>query len=120
MGRKSQAKGRRGEAELSHVLQGYGYDVRPGEPLNYGKEPDIVGLPGVHIECKRCQQLRIGEWMQQAAEDAKKFDDGFPVVFFRRNHEPWRVVMALPDWLQLYRSYQPPSLHPGHLQPPPK
>lgn len=33
---------------------------------------------------------------------------GLPAVFHRRNREPWRVTMELPDWLELYRSYQPP------------
>ncbi len=33
---------------------------------------------------------------------------GLPAVFHRRNREGWRVTMDLPDWLELYRSYQPP------------
>lgn len=103
-GRSSQRKGRAAERELAGILKGCGYDVRPGEPLNYGKEPDLVGLPDIHIECKRCQQLRISEWMQQATEDAKRFRDGSPAVFFRRDREQWMVCMALPDWLKIYGS----------------
>ena len=70
MGNKSQAKGRRAELELAHILQGYGYDVRPGEPLNYGREPDLSGLPGVHIECKRAEALRLSDWMAQVRQGA--------------------------------------------------
>ena len=33
---------------------------------------------------------------------------GLPAVFHRRNREPWRGTMELPDWLELYRSSQPP------------
>lgn len=105
-GRSSQRKGRNGERELSDVLRGYGYDVRPGEPLNYGKEPDLVGLPGVHVECKRLETLRLSEWMEQSRRDAERFG-GLPAVFHRRNREQWRVTMALSDWLELYRSYHP-------------
>lgn len=101
-GRRSQTKGRRGERELAALLQQHGYDVRPGEPLNYGEEPDLVGLPQIHIECKRCEKLRLSEWMTQSEQDAQRFQDGAPAVFFRRSREPWCVVMKLEDWIGLY------------------
>lgn len=107
-GKSSQRKGRGGELELSRILQGYGYDVEPGRALSYGEVPDLSGLPGVHIECKRAEALRLSEWMAQAERDAQRFGDGLPAVFHRRSREGWRVTMALPDWLELYRSYQPP------------
>lgn len=107
-GRSSQREGRAAERELAYVLQDYGCDVRPGKPLNYGKEPDLLGLPGIHIECKRTETLRLSEWMQQARRDADRFG-GLPAVFHRRNREGWRVTMELPEWMELYRSYQPPK-----------
>lgn len=106
-GKSSQRKGRGGELELSRILRGYGYDVEPGRALAYGEVPDLSGLPGVHIECKRAEALRLSEWMTQAERDAQRFGDGLPAVFHRRSREGWRVTMALPDWLELYRSYQP-------------
>lgn len=108
MGVKSQRKGRSAEIELARFLRDCGFDVQPGEPLNFGKEPDLVGLPFIHCEVKRCEQLRLSEWLRQAATDAERFEDGLPAVFFRRSREPWAVVMGLTDWLTLYRSYQPP------------
>ena len=103
-GRSSQRKGRAAELELSRVLQGYGYNVEPGRALGYGTEPDLVGLPGVHVECKRTEQLRLSEWQAQAERDAQRFGDGAPAVFFRRSREPWAVVMRLEDWMKLYLS----------------
>lgn len=76
----------------------------PGEPLNYGKEPDLTGLCGVHIECKRCEQLRLYEWLSQAEMDSKKFQDGRPAVFFRKSRSPWCVVMKLEDWMKIYKA----------------
>lgn len=102
MGAKSQAKGRRAELELARILQGYGYDVEPGRALNFGEEPDLCGLPGIHIECKRAEHLRLSEWLAQAERDAQRFGDGAPAVFFRRSRDPWAVVMRLTDWLSLY------------------
>ena len=106
-GKSSQAKGRRAELELAHILQGNGYNVEPGRALSYGREPDLVGLPHIHIECKRAEALRLSEWMEQAERDAERFEDGLPAVFYRRSREPWRVVMGLADWMELYRSYRP-------------
>ena len=103
-GRRSQAKGASGERELASILRGYGYDIQRGGSLSFGEEPDLVGLPGVHVECKRTEQLRLSEWLAQAAVDAEKFGDGLPVVFHRRNRETWRATMALEDWLALYEA----------------
>ena len=101
-GRTSQRKGRAGELELARLLQEYGYNVEPGRAVSYGSTPDIVGLPGVHIECKRAEQLRPYSWLEQAERDAVRFGDGLPAVFFRRSRSPWLVVMKLEDWLGLY------------------
>ena len=38
---------------MCRLLQGYGYPVQPGEAVSYGSTPDLTGLDGVHIECKR-------------------------------------------------------------------
>ncbi len=103
MGSKSQRKGRAGELELAELLREHGYDVQPGAALNYGTEPDLRGLPGIHIEVKRAEQLRLEQWMQQATRDAEKFRDGLPAVFHRRNRQPWLVTMKLCDWLTIYR-----------------
>ena len=101
-GRTSQRKGRAGELELARLLQEYGYNVEPGRAVSYGSTPDIVGLPGVHIECKRAEQLRPYSWLEQAERDAVRFGDGLPAVFFRRSRSPWLVVMKLGDWMALY------------------
>ena len=107
-GRTSQRKGRAGELELARLLQEYGYNVEPGRAVSYGSTPDIVGLPGVHIECKRAEQLRPYSWLEQAERDAVRGGDGLPAVFFRRSRSPWLVVMKLGDWLELYQTQSEP------------
>ena len=103
MGRASQRKGRAGELELAQLLQGYGYDVQPGQAVSYGATPDLVGLSGVHIECKRNERLNVPEAMAQAARDADRFRYGAPAVFHRRNRSGWLVTMRLPDWMKMYQ-----------------
>lgn len=102
MGVKSARKGADGERELAAILRGHGYDIQRGGSLSFGEVPDLTGLPGIHIECKRAEALRLAEWMAQARRDAERFGDGLPAVFFRRSRSPWRVVMDLEDWIALY------------------
>lgn len=101
-GKRSQRKGRAGELELARILQGYGYPVEPGQAVSYGATPDLTGLPGIHIECKRVERLNVGEAMAQAIRDTDRFHDGAPTLFYRRNRQPWLVTMRLEDWMKLY------------------
>lgn len=102
-GKSSQRKGRTAERELAEVLQGYGFAAEPGRALNYGTEADVSGLPGLHLEVKRCERLQLPAWIEQAERDAKRFDDGAPAVIFWQSRQPWRVCMRLDDFMRFYR-----------------
>lgn len=104
MGKTSQRKGAAGERELATLLRDHGYTVERGGSLTFGNIPDVVGLPGVHIEVKRVEKLNVPEAYQQAVADAEKFHDGVPVLFHRRNRCPWLVTMGLEDWLAYYEA----------------
>ena len=99
----SSRKGADGERELAALLQAEGYEVQRGGTMSFGERPDLSGLPGIHVECKRCEQLRLSEWMEQATRDAKRFKDGKPALFHRRNRQPWLVTMLFTDWMKLYK-----------------
>jgi len=107
MSKAQQRKGADGERELMSILRGHGYDVRRGGSLSFGEVPDLYGLPGIHIEVKRRENVNLTAALEQARRDADRFG-GLPAVFHRRNREGWRVTMTLPDWMQIFRSYQPP------------
>lgn len=101
MSKSQQKKGRAAELELCRILNENGIPAEPGAALNYGSEPDIKGVNGFHIECKRHERIEIGAWMAQAERDAQRFG-GFPCVMHRRNREEWRVTMPLTAWIELY------------------
>ena len=103
MGKSQQRKGADGERELVEILQRNGYPVERGGSETYGEVPDIIGLPGIHVECKRVEKLNIAAAMNQAIRDAQWFRDGAPTVFHRRNRGPWLVTMLLDDWLTIYK-----------------
>ena len=70
----SKRKGKTGELELAHKLQEYGYgDAKRSVQYN-GKDgqADVLGLPHIHIECKRVEKLNIYDAIDQAKRDAKK------------------------------------------------
>lgn len=92
--------------ELVRLFQSHGIPAEPGQAMSYGSVPDIVGVDGVHVECKRAETLRLSEWLEQAERDSERFGDGAPAVFFRRSRSPWYVVMRLEDWIQIYTSAQ--------------
>ena len=101
----SRAKGARGERELARVLRGYGYDCRRGQQYcGANGDADVVGLPGIHIECKRGQRLNIEEAMLQAIRDRREGE--FPAVFHRKNNGKWMVTMLLDDWQEIYREWR--------------
>ena len=102
MGKAQQQKGRRAEIELSHLLNSYGYNTRPGEPVSFGREADVVGLDGIHLELKRRENPDISAALKQAAADAEHFG-GLPVVLTRGNRQRWRAVMDIDTWLTLYK-----------------
>lgn len=104
MGKSSQRKGAAGERELADKLRQYGYDMQRGGSMTFGDVPDLTGLPGVHIECKRVERLNVPEAMQQAVRDAERFHDGMPALFHRRNRQPWLVTIRLEDFMKLYRA----------------
>ena len=98
----SREKGRRGEIELAHKLEEFGYNARRGQQFSGANgDPDVIGLPGVHIECKRVEKLNIDKAMQQAQNDSRPSE--MPCVFHRRNNRPWLVTMPLECFISLYK-----------------
>lgn len=101
-------KGKRGELELARKLREHGYDVRRSVQYN-GKEEDgqadLLGLPGVHIECKRTERLNLYDAVNQAKRDSKGKNQ-IPVVFHRKNECEWLAIMTLDDFMTIYRDYE--------------
>ena len=98
----SRRKGADGERELSRILRGYGFESRRGQQYSGANgDADVVGLPGVHIECKRVEALNLDKAMEQSVRDAVSGE--IPLVMHRRNKKPWKVTMLLDDWMKLYK-----------------
>lgn len=98
----SRSKGKRGELELSKILKEAGFDTRRGQQYcGANGDADVVGIPGIHIECKRVEKLNIHDAMDQARSDAR--EDEVPTVMHRRDRTEWLVTMRLDDWIEMAR-----------------
>ena len=99
----SKRKGSEGERSLARKLREYGYEDarRSQQYAGINGDADVVGLPNIHIECKRVERLNIYDAIAQSQRDAREGE--LPVVMHRKNHSDWLVTMTLDDWIQLYR-----------------
>lgn len=111
MGKAQREKGKRGERELANLLKDHGYNCRRGQQYcGTNGDADVVGLPGIHIECKRVERLNLEDAMRQAIDNTESeklpfSEEIYPAVFHRRNRGSWLVTMRLDDWMNLYREW---------------
>lgn len=98
----SRQKGAAGERELAKALRSHGYETRRGQQYcGSNGDADVVGLPGVHIECKRVERLNLEDAMAQSRADARPGE--IPVVMHRKNNCKWLVTLSLDDFMTLYK-----------------
>lgn len=100
-GRMARNKGQRGEREVIALLQ----PIVDKVAAELGVEPpklmrgwgaarrgdqDVHGLEWLALEVKRVENIGgLGGWWRQTLAQAKK--GMTPVLFYRPNHNPWRV-----------------------------
>ena len=98
----SKQKGARGERELAKVLRAHGFETRRGQQYcGANGDADVIGLPNIHIECKRVERLNLYDAMAQSKSDAKQ--DEIPVVMHRKDKCDWLVTLSLDDFMKIYK-----------------
>jgi Holliday junction resolvase len=106
----SKQKGARFERLLASKLREHGYDQarRTAQYCgNTGDASDVVGLPGLHIEAKHQEAMRLYEWMAQAVRDAKAVGENrLPAVFHKKNNADILVTMRFDDFMDIYREWE--------------
>lgn len=101
----SKDKGKRGERLCAKKLRDYGYDARRGQQFQGSPEsPDVVGVPGLHIEVKYTEKLRLWDAIEQSIRDAGK--DEIPVVMHKKNNTEWLAILRLDDFMPIYAEYE--------------
>lgn len=116
----SREKGKRAELQLAHILTGYGYESRRNQQFSGANgDADVVGLPGIHIECKHVEKLNIDKALQQSirdnyADELRQGIDLIPVVMHRSNDDRkkdstkgvWKVTLTLKDFMKIYQAWE--------------
>lgn len=92
----SRQKGKRGEREAAKQLTGlFGVECRRGQQFQGSSDsPDVVGLPGVHVEVKHTDSLRLYDAVAQAVRDG---GSNIPMVLHRKTRGEWLAVVRLDD-----------------------
>jgi hypothetical protein len=105
-GKGSKAKGRQGEKDWATLCTSEGFPAyrdgkqffRPdGTRIHQDVQHDV---DGIHFEVKRREKIDVPSWMAQAALEAGA---RIPVVAWRGNRQPWRVIMNATDYFYLIR-----------------
>ena len=74
MGMMSRRKGASGEREFAALCRQQGYEnvVRTAQHCGKnGGQPDVVGLPGIHVEVKRTEHFHLYDALAQAKRERK-------------------------------------------------
>lgn len=102
----SKQKGARFERQLAGLFRDYGYEARRTAQYcgNTGDASDVIGLPGIHIEAKHQETMRLYDWMEQAKRDSEN-SDNLPVVFHKKNNAEILVTMRFEDWMRIYKEF---------------
>ena len=96
MPKMSRDKGKRGERKLAKELRGFNFPARRGQQFcGGGDSPDVVGIPGVHIECKVGERPNPYAALLQAEMDCP--DGSVPVAMLCRDRGEFIVVAKLKD-----------------------
>ena len=100
-------KGARFERKLSSIFRDYGYKARRTAQYcgNTGEAADVIGLPGIHIEAKHQETMRLYEWIAQAKRDAAG-SGKIPAVFHKKNNAEILVTMELENFMDIYREWE--------------
>lgn len=109
----SKKKGAKGELELSNILKEFGFNTRRAQQFcgNTGEACDVIGLPNIHIECKRVENLNVDKAMEQAINDCSEYnaknadrkeEERLPAVFHRKNNKGWLVTLCLENFIKIY------------------
>jgi Holliday junction resolvase len=100
-GKASRDKGARGERELAEILShelGVVVKRKLGQARDGG---DDIQVGKFRIEVKRREKLSIDSWCEQVEKASEPGD--VPVLVYRRNGQPWRVVVGLQWFIKAMR-----------------
>ena len=101
----SRQKGARYERHVASIFRDEGYEARRGQQFSgiHG-DADVIGPPGIHIECKAVERLNLYDAIAQSKRDAREGE--IPIVIHKKNNCADLVTMEFTEWVKLYREWE--------------
>jgi hypothetical protein len=95
----SRQKGAVHEREVAGKLADLlGIEAERGARNGVPGADDVIGWPGVHVECKRRKKIAALRWLDQSIRDT---GDDLPIVIMREDRGPNVLMVRLDDLLAL-------------------
>ena len=101
----SRQKGARYERHVASIFRDEGYEARRCQQFSgiHG-DADVIGPPGIHIECKAVERLNLYDAIAQSKRDAREGE--IPIVIHKKNNCADLVTMEFTEWVKLYREWE--------------
>ena len=103
MGKAEREKGKRFERDVANWLKKNGFEKAMRSAQHSGKAgdaADVVGLPGIHIECKAVERPAVYDWIHQAMRDSSGTGN-IPVVIWKQNGKRWLAIMLYWQYMEM-------------------
>ena len=105
MTRAQRDKGSQFERDVQDLARAHGFTAcRRAFASGAQGGPDLTGIPGFAVECKRHENVRLREWWKQAEQAAENGD--VPVVALRWSRGPALAVLPLDELFALIAGAQ--------------
>lgn len=102
----SKQKGKRFERTVAGLFREAGYDGarRSQQYAGINHDADVVGVPGLHIECKAVEKLNLYNAMEQSKSEKREGE--IPIVVHKKNNHNVLVTMEWDDWVYFFREWE--------------
>lgn len=101
----SREKGADYERHIANRLKEYGYDARRGQQYSGANgDADVVGVHGLHIECKADERLNIFKAMEQSRKDARDWE--IPIVAHKKNYKPDLITLDFDNFFEIWTALE--------------
>lgn len=98
----SRAKGKRFELQVAHMFTDAGFPARRSQQYaGANGDHDVVGIPGLAVECKANEHLNLYAAMEQSSRDKREGET--PIVVHKKSRKPVLVTMYWEDWIEMFR-----------------